>query len=212
MIASYTVVTGAFSVLALLTDRSKEPRGESETAAVVESIHTFVRSLALIAGLQGVVGVMLQAKWRITLLLLYQVVELLTNCVVTVFRAVEACERLALLQEAGKLLKVDCSTVRMEIFVQFTMQTCLFSYLAFITWSLVKRLETGDLGNFEYGLELGNRAIIEETLANASNQRLLPGSSNGPPPFSGAPRTLAESQAQQQQTMEPFRGTPHRLE
>lgn len=211
MIASYTTVTGAFSVLALLTDRSKEPVGESEAAAVAESIHTFVRSLALIAGFQGIVGVMLQARWRLGVLLLYQIVEMVTGCLVTVFRLIQACNRLARLQDAGKLLKVDCSTVRVEILMQFAMQTCLFSYLVFITWSLVKRLETGDLGTFEYGLELGNRTILEDALANSSNQRLLPANSNGPPPFAGAPRTLAESRVQQQ-TMQPFMGTPHRLE
>jgi len=211
MIASYTVVIGAFSTVALFTNGSKESRGESEVTAVVASIHNFIRSLALIAGLQGMVGVMLQVRWRLGVLLFYQVLELVTKCLVTIFRVAEACKWLARLHDEGKLLKVDCSTVRMEMLMQFTVQTCIFSYLAFITWSLVKRLETGDLSNFEYGLELGNRALIEETLADASNQRLISGSSNRPPPFSGAPQTLAGSPVQQQ-TMEPFRGTPHRLE
>jgi len=211
MIASYMVGVGAFSVATLFTDGSKDSRGESEVTAVVASIHNFIRSLALIAGLQGIVGVVLQVRWRLGILLFYQVLELVSKCLVTAFRVAEACKWLARLHDKGKLLNAECSTVRTEMLTQFTVQTCIFAYLAFITWSLMKRLETGDLSNFEYGLELGNRAMIEETLADASNQRLISGSSNRPPPFSGSPQTLGGTPVQQQ-TMEPFRGTAHRLE
>lgn len=236
LIATYTAVNGFFAVFALLADRSAETAGQSQEAAAVESIYSFVQAFALIAGFQGMVGVILRSKWRLTMFFLYQIIDLLTRCLAITFRVSDACHELARLQEKGKLLQLDCHAVRTRIVVEFTIRTVLFTYFAFVTWSLVKRLETGELMPqtiFDEGYEMGDRAAFPDTLwggggggrgdlnAVLAQQRLLAGAQGNSGgggdveqqrPFTGAPRTMAEAQPFQQQTMEPFRGTAHRLD
>lgn len=235
LIATYTAVNGCFAVFALLADRSAETAGQSKEAQAVESIYSFVQAFALVAGFQGMVGVILRSKWRLTMLFLYQILDLLTRCLAITFRVSDACNELARLQEKGKLLQLNCHAVRTHIMVEFTIRTVLFTYFAFVTWSLVKRLETGDLmpqSIFDEGYEMGDRAAFPDTLwggggrgdlnAVLAQQRLLSGAQGAgnsgggdveqQRPFTGAPRTMAEAQPLQQQTMEPFRGTAHRLD
>jgi len=227
MIAAYTVFIGGFCVLSLLTGRSRESAGQSETAAIIECVQTFVHSLGLLAGLKGMVGVMYRDPRRLRVLLIYHIGDLAMRGISIVFREVEACEELARLQRQQKMLKIDCPSARVVLLVEFCIHSIFFSYVIFIIWSLIVRLEAGELGSPPF---LGEHELDDhageswppwlfvghpgETNA-ALLQNRTPLNTGGPAvgapaPFSGAPRTLQDQP--QSQGLEPFRGTPHRLE
>jgi hypothetical protein len=227
MIASYEVVIGGFSVLSLVTGRSRE--AQPELLAAIECVQKFVHALALLAGLKGLVGIMYRDPRRLRILLLYQVCDLVMQTVAIFFREIEACHELSQLKQLhkDKYSKLTCGTVRREILIEYCIRSALFSYFTYVIWSLITRLEAGEFGRQDFfDHELADHAALGDSLPpwffmghpggddNAgflSQQRApLNGPASGmPQPFSGAPRTLDPPQAQ---SIEPFRGTPHRLE
>lgn len=238
MIASYQVVTGGFSILSLITGRSREAAGESELSAIIDCVQTFVHSLALLAGLKGLVGIMYRDSQRLRILLVYHVGELMMRSVAIVFREVEACRELKRLQELhhDKMAKIDCASARTALFAEYCIHCALFCYFMYMIWSLITRLEAGELGRpqlFDHELGQLDRTGLGESMppwffmnhqgdTNAGllqQQRtgLLPGlnaASGNPPPFSGEPRTLEDLHPAlgSAPSIQPFRGTPHRLE
>lgn len=240
IIASYTVVIGAVNMISLLTGRTSEVAERSETAAVVECVQTFVDSLALLFGLQGLCGVMLRDSRRLRVLFMYHIAEIIVSSIAIIFREAEVCEELARMQKAKKMLKINCTQASLALFIEFCIHALFFGYFAYITWSAVTRLEAGDLrdrpgalfGVGEY--EMADRFAFADPFppwwvmghpsadASLHHQRVPHrGPPTGPSPFSGAPRNLAEMQARPREpqqplqpppTIEPFAGTPHRLE
>jgi hypothetical protein len=237
IVASYTVVVGVVNFLALFTGRPWTSSGESAAAAFIDSVQTLIHALALVAGLKGLVGVMLRDPQRLRVLYLYHAGELVVSCFAILFREIEACKELSKLQRAHRVPWVDCPSARLAHLFLFTIHFCLFSYFADIGWSLVKRLEAGELGRPPL---LGDHELVDQTglldlfapwpgMQHGSLQHppgsgvetgsSLLGAHRGPqanatgsaPPFSGQPRTLAE-QGQPQQGLQPFTGQAHRLE
>merc|ERR1719359_1137636 len=143
MIASYEVVTGGFSVLSLLTGRSREATGRSELSAIIDCVQTFVHSLALLAGLKALVGIMYRDPRRLRILLVYHVGELFMRSLAIVFREMEACAELKRLQQLHhhKMANIDCSSARIAIFVEYCIHVVLFGYFIYAIWSLITRLE-----------------------------------------------------------------------
>lgn len=229
MLSSYTVVVGGFSVLSLLTGRSREAAGESVLSALIDCVQTFVHSLALLAGLKGLVGIMYRDPRRLRTLLIYHIGEVAMRTVAVVFRVAEACDELKRLQRLHKMMKIDCASARMALVAEYCIHATLFSYFIYIIWSLIVRLEAGELGRPQlFDHELADRAGLTEsfppwffmghpggdpnnaTLLQQQRTPLNVGGPGAPQPFSGAPRTLEDPS--QPHGIEPFRGTPHRLE
>lgn len=228
MIASYTVVVGLFNVLSLLTGRSGGPPGESQIITIANCVRTFVQSLALLAGLKGLVGIMHRDPRRLRLLLLYHVAEIVMHVIELVLREWEACDELQRLQRLHKSLKFDCASYRIVYLCQYTIHVVIVCYFIYVIWSLAVRLEAGEFARpnlFEHELADPNGLADSwppwflvghagsENTANLLQQQRTPltgGSSGVPTPFSGPPRTLDENP--NSASVEPFRGTPHRLE
>jgi len=234
MIASYEVVLGGCSVIYLLTGRSHEAAGESEVSKIVDRVLTFVHSLALLAGLKGLVGILHRDPRRLRMLLFYHVGELAVRSVSLIFREVEAC-RVASSQERPVDLKRPqephhhkVPTIE-TILVEYCIHVVLFGYFIYAIWSLITRLEAGEFGRSElFDNELADRTGLGEsglppswfflgaagsdTNAGLLSQQRTPlnAGGGGPQPFSGQPRTLNDPL--QDQGIEHFRGTPHRLD
>mmetsp|Transcript_9781 Transcript_9781/g.18920 ORF Transcript_9781/g.18920 Transcript_9781/m.18920 type:complete len:248 (-) Transcript_9781:131-874(-) len=227
IVASYTVVVGMFSLLSLLMrgPAAKHP-GPPEMLLFVEWCQTFIHTVALFAGLKGLIGVMFRDPARLRTLLRYHIAELVVSSVGVVLKEVEACEELRKLRQIHKSPKIDCTSARVLLMVEFAIHAFLFSYFAFVIWSLIARLEAGELGVrpplLDPEHELADRSGFSDVwplgrTAGDGNSLWMqrvplsggPSAAAGPQPFSGAPRTLSDQQAV---APEPFHGTAHRLE
>eukprot|EP00933_Yihiella_yeosuensis_P083238 TRINITY_DN97432_c0_g1_i1.p1 TRINITY_DN97432_c0_g1~~TRINITY_DN97432_c0_g1_i1.p1 ORF type:complete len:255 (-),score=42.23 TRINITY_DN97432_c0_g1_i1:218-982(-) len=234
VIASYTVVIGFFSVLSLLMGPA-ETESQPMSLTIVDFMVKVVHFIALIAGLKGLVGVVLRDPVRLRVLLTYHVLELFTSVIRLIVQEAKGCEQLERLEELSKTkTKLDCASFQYAMLIQFVIHASLISYFAYIIWSLITRLENGDitsalgLGETELGdrsaLGLGDPWLFVHpssmgTDPNALLQQRAPLRGNSgqgaPQPFSGAPRNLGEQQAgtqAQPAAPAPFQGTPHRLE
>jgi len=232
IIASYIVVVGMFSFLSLFM-HSPSKAGQPESLAIVQGCQTVVHTFALFAGFKGLVGIMLNDPGRLRSLLRYQVAELTMSCIAFVCKEVEACTELRRLQRLRRppagAPHMSCGIARLRLLVEFTIISSLLSYFAFIVWSLIARMEAGELGprppflDLDGEHELADRAGLADPwlsggmvplagLAGGGGVAAAAGAdgAGAPRPFSGAPRRLAEQQAPE--ACEPFAGTPHRLE
>lgn len=233
IIASYTVVVGTFSLLSLLMKGPADKPIQSETFQAVEFLETAFHTLAFFAGLKGLLGVMFRDPRRLRVLFFYHVGELLVKGIAFIFREAEACEELRKLERLHRSTqKMDCQSARIAFLIEFIIHAMLFSYFAYVIWSLVTRLESGELGLGRTGLdleqELADRAVLADpwlfvgtgdTSTLLQNRPLLTTPLTGangrqqggaPRPFSGAPRNLNEGGGEPAAS-EPFQGTPHRL-
>lgn len=249
ILASYTVVVGMFSVLSLLMQRPPDDKPvASDTMQAVEFIAELYHTLSFFAGLKGLIGIMLRDARRLRVLLLYHIGDLVMRTVKVIFREIEACEELKRLQQlhkagsgdsaevaaAAELGKVDCQSARMVFFVEYVLRIGMYAYFTYVIWSLIYRLESGDMSVRRGGLddleaELADRSGLGDSwfvsggdATNALLQRgplTAPlneggqgrrGAPGAPRPFSGEPRNLSEQG--EQSPGAPFQGTPHRLE
>jgi len=233
IIASYTVVVGTFSLLSLLMKGPADKPVASESMQVVEFLERVYHTLAFFAGLKGLIGVMFRDSRRLRVLFLYHLGELIVKGIAVILREAEACEELRRLQRLHKTAEnVDCQTAQIGLLLEFCIHGALFSYFAYVIWSLVSRLESGELGRRgglgELDQELAERGVLADPwLFMGSGDALLQrapltstltegaggrGAGSGAPrPFSGVPRNLNE-RGEQPSPNEPFQGTPHRLE
>jgi len=236
IIASYTVVVGTFSLLSLLMKGPQDEPIQSETVQAVEFVEMLFHALAFCAGLKGLIGVMFRDPRRLRVLFFYHIGELLVKGIAFIFREAEACVELKKLQRLhSSAKKMDCQSARIAFLLEFSIHAVLFSYFAYVIWSLITRLESGELGLRTTGLdleqELADRAVLADPwlfMGAGDTSALLQtrpplstpltgGGANSrqqggaPRPFSGAPRNLNERDGQPAPN-EPFQGTPHRLE
>mmetsp|Transcript_40052 Transcript_40052/g.101737 ORF Transcript_40052/g.101737 Transcript_40052/m.101737 type:complete len:261 (+) Transcript_40052:105-887(+) len=240
IIASYTVVVGTFSLLSLLMKWPADKPVASESMQVVEFLETVYHTLAFFAGLKGLIGVMFRDSRRLRVLFLYHLGELIVKGIAVIVMEAEACEELRRLQRLHKTAEnADCQKARIELFLEFCIHGALFSYFAYVIWSLVSRLESGELGRRgglgDLDQELADRGVLADPwlfMGSSDTQHALlqrapltstltegAGSRGGgrsagsgaPRPFSGAPRNLNE-RGEQPSPNEPFQGTPHRLD
>mmetsp|Transcript_77346 Transcript_77346/g.195321 ORF Transcript_77346/g.195321 Transcript_77346/m.195321 type:complete len:217 (-) Transcript_77346:170-820(-) len=207
---------------------------QSETVQAVEFLKDVFLTLAFFAGLKGLIGVMFRDPRRLRVLFFYHVGELFVKGIAFIFREAEACVELKKLQRLhSSAKKMDCQSARFFFLLEFSIHAVLFSYFAYVIWSLVTRLESGELGLRRTGLdleqELADRAVLADpwlfmgtgdasallqnrpplsTPLTGANSRQQGGA---PRPFSGAPRNLNERGGEPAPN-EPFQGTPHRLE
>eukprot|EP00434_Breviolum_minutum_P026389 symbB.v1.2.023330.t2/scaffold2128.1/size88402/8 len=176
---------------------------------------------------------------RLRVLMLYHLCSLLLMCLELVVGFIKGCQELEMLQKLyhrKELLKMDCNTYQARLCVKFVFEAGLMSYFAFIIWSLIVRIEAGELGepSLLREQELADRALGDpwlfvqtpgESATFLRRERGHP----APTPFSGVPRNLedAEAQASLQEDGQPqsqgqgrqgrgsvdaFQGTPYRLE
>lgn len=225
IIASYTVVIGTFQLLVLLMPSAKAPKAHSEAEALVYCIKTIFDALAFFAGLKGLIGIIFKDPRRIRMLFVYHIVNIIVECIVTVVREIEVCKDLERLQKDSGL---DCSAVRLVYFGSFCVKVLVFSYFVYVIWSLIVRLESGEYGSppNPFDPEMADRGFggfgsdpfqpqwiflgqpSHEVSSSGGQRDSTRGHANNPSPFSGAARTLPEEGT----ALEPFRGTPHRLE
>lgn len=225
IIASYTVVVGMLGVLAFLTRTSgdKEERTASQALILVELLQGVMNAFALYAGLKGLIGVLLRDAQRLRVLFIYHIGQLLNVCVTSGYELVEACQTLERLQREHKAIAVTCQEHRTVLLVDFSIHLMLCTYFTYIVWSLVVRLEDGELGlPSTFGdHELAYRGLGDPWLfvgppaglsdANSLLAQQGPrGRQAAPEPYSGASQTLAA--AGPHHVHEPFTGTPFRLE
>mmetsp|Transcript_54639 Transcript_54639/g.158696 ORF Transcript_54639/g.158696 Transcript_54639/m.158696 type:complete len:270 (-) Transcript_54639:99-908(-) len=184
IISSYTVIVGTFSMLSLVMRGPADRPEESVTAQAVDSLETVYHSLALFAGLKGLMGIMFLDPRRLRLLLTYHIVELLVKTIVLVFREAEACEELRRIQNLhhNSARRMTCENARLFLFLEYTFHTVLFTYFVYIIWSLIVRLEGGEFGPrrtaFDLDQELADRAVLAEPWlflgpADSQNSALL---------------------------------------
>jgi len=145
-------------------------------------------------------------------------------CLELVVGLIKGCQELEMLQKLHpqkEIQKMSCGTFQVHIFAMFLAQGAIMGYFAFIIWSLIVRIEAGEMGqpSLLRDQELAERAgaLGDPWLfVNAPGSDMRPNEFRGhgpagPTPFSGAPRNL-EEQSTGPQTTEPFQGTPYRLE
>eukprot|EP00811_Abedinium_folium_P000729 NODE_10668_length_1336_cov_8.930521.p1 GENE.NODE_10668_length_1336_cov_8.930521~~NODE_10668_length_1336_cov_8.930521.p1 ORF type:complete len:247 (-),score=72.51 NODE_10668_length_1336_cov_8.930521:464-1204(-) len=226
VIASYTVILGAVSIFSLVTGRG-EAADMPKMVAIADSVQALVHAFALIAGLKGLVGIMLRDPKRIRMLLIYHVIEVVTSCIVVALRIVGACDELRLLQQKEQLKapRMSCESARLALLSEFVLHTSLFSYCIYIIWSAMTRMGAGEYGRTpslfgDVGLvgldEFNDTVGTWLTVPPHGNTTVLRDPLNVSPmmapPFSGQPRTLAEPAELQSLQHEHFSGTPQRLE
>eukprot|EP00931_Biecheleriopsis_adriatica_P108038 TRINITY_DN82369_c0_g1_i1.p1 TRINITY_DN82369_c0_g1~~TRINITY_DN82369_c0_g1_i1.p1 ORF type:complete len:274 (+),score=41.34 TRINITY_DN82369_c0_g1_i1:46-822(+) len=238
VISSYTVVIGCFNILAILLGGPKDSESQSVAWATVTFISQMVHTLALFAGVKGLLGIITRDPHRLRVLLMYHVCELLMGVLVLVVKLDKACQEREHYQKLHKTkLKLDCQSFQVSLVIQFAIHACLVSYFIYIIWSLAMRIEAGEypglpsaldqpslFGDQEMGERSGN--LGESWLfVQSGGDPGLPffphrahlnrggaggASAAGPAPFSGAPRNLDDNRDAEAQ--EPFQGTPYRLE
>eukprot|EP00439_Symbiodinium_sp_Y106_P028456 s128_g3.t1 len=224
VISTYTVVFGSFSMLSVLMGGPRTAETHSVVLATVEFLKMMVNTLALFAGFKGLIGVLLKDVERLRVLLLYHLCYLVMICLELVVGLIKGCQELEMLQKLHpqkEIQKMSCGTFQVHIFAMFLAQGAIMGYFAFIIWSLIVRIEAGEMGqpSLLRDQELAERAgaLGDPWLfVNAPGSDMRPNEFRGhgpagPTPFSGAPRNL-EEQSTGPQTTEPFQGTPYRLE
>jgi len=166
IIASYTVAMGTFAMLSLLVRGPAEKPAQSTLVQIVEFIDNIYHVFALFAGMKGLLGVILKDARRLRSLLIWHCGEIVLWCVAFVFREVEACKELKNLQQLHQAApQWDCHSIRVSLLVEFAVFSLLFSYFAYVIWSLVKRLEAGELGT-RAGLDYEHEMISGGLLAD----------------------------------------------
>lgn len=240
IIASYTVVVGTYNLLSLLMRGPADEPAQSESLQVVSFLETVYHTLAFFAGLKGLIGIMFRDSRRLRVLFLYNIGDLLVKSVTLIFREAEACDELRKRHSLHPTaVPMNCETARVLVMTEYVIHTALFAYFVYVIWSLITRLESGELGlrrGMDMDQELADRAVLVDPwlfigAGDASNSLmsrapLVPGAPQAgagergaaagrgggvPRPFSGAPRNLDE-RGQQPASSEPFQGTAHRLE
>jgi len=227
IIASYTVVVGVFSLMSMVTKGPAEERAKRhELVELVAFIGMVFHAMAFFAGLKGLVGIILRDPPRLRVLLLYYIGELVVSSLAFIVTATESCDDLARVdnfQNATKQeqhhapAKLDCTSIRLLVVAHFMLHFALFSYFAFVIWSLISRIETGDASFHRSGLdldeELAERAMLSDPWLSIATidpqgtmfQHRMPmaglsssmvprrvASGGIPQPFSGIPRTMEE--------------------
>lgn len=180
MVASYTVVISGFSMIALF-GAGRIP-GQSTAVAVMQCIQRLMHMMGLFAGLKGLTGVALREPSRLRMLLIYYVMELIVNIVDMVVREAMACVDLASFQRlhphnstdhSSQIDKVECSSVRWVVFMDYTVYALFYAYVAYAIWSLMIRLE-----DCEFGPPASLLAGLGDHLGRGGGSRNLHGSNN----------------------------------
>eukprot|EP00913_Durusdinium_trenchii_P022056 g20726.t1 len=100
-----------------------------------------------------------------------------------------------------EILKMDCNTYQAQLCVKFVFQAGLMTYFAFIIWSLIVRIEAGELGEPSLLREqdladraLGDPWLFVQTPGESATflRRESRGHNATPTPFSGVPRNLED--------------------
>ncbi|CAK9025719.1 unnamed protein product [Durusdinium trenchii] len=164
VISTYTVVFGSFNMLGVLMGGPRDIQARSVVLATVEFLKMMVHTFALFAGFKGLIGVLLKDVERLRVLMLYHVCSLLLLCLELVVGFVKGCQELEMLQKIThrkEILKMDCNTYQAQLCVKFVFQAGLMTYFAFIIWSLIVRIEAGELGepSLLREQELADRAL-----------------------------------------------------
>ncbi|CAJ1461064.1 unnamed protein product [Effrenium voratum] len=164
VISTYTVVFGSFNMLIVLMGGPKNVETHSVVLATVEFLRMMVHTFALFAGFKGLIGVLLKDVERLRVLLLYHLCSLVLLCLQLVVVFVKGCQELEMLQKLHRqkeVQRVDCSTYQAQLFVSYMLEAGLMSYFAFIIWSLIVRIEAGELGepSLLREQELADRAL-----------------------------------------------------
>mmetsp|Transcript_35705 Transcript_35705/g.83584 ORF Transcript_35705/g.83584 Transcript_35705/m.83584 type:complete len:276 (+) Transcript_35705:109-936(+) len=253
LISMYAVIFGTCSLIQLVAEMWPEEhsvqkeRGSSahqehsdggvmpplpESVIMMDRLQEVVNSFALLAGLKGLLGLMLrehlQAARQLSFLVSYLTAKAFFTIAVAIVKVVEACEILRRVQLRERSHQehykpLSCRTLRIIEVLEYMFVLVVLLYCAYITWSLAERMRTGSVhlgffsdlqyelvesrGNFE-----ASHWLMTNSGGSAQDYALNPRDrSAAPVPFSGAPHTLAD-QAPQQCSMETFQGTPHRLE
>ncbi|CAJ1335516.1 unnamed protein product [Effrenium voratum] len=225
VISTYTVVFGSFNMLIVLMGGPKNVETHSVVLATVEFLRMMVHTFALFAGFKGLIGVLLKDVERLRVLLLYHLCSLVLLCLQLVVVFVKGCQELEMLQKLHRqkeVQRVDCSTYQAQLFVSYMLEAGLMSYFAFIIWSLIVRIEAGELGepSLLREQELADRALGDPWLfvhaPGGESASFLRHERAAPTPFSGIPRNLDEQMPDAAQAAPqapaPFQGTPYRLE
>eukprot|EP00928_Gymnodinium_smaydae_P013724 TRINITY_DN14984_c0_g5_i1.p1 TRINITY_DN14984_c0_g5~~TRINITY_DN14984_c0_g5_i1.p1 ORF type:complete len:299 (+),score=53.53 TRINITY_DN14984_c0_g5_i1:111-899(+) len=145
IIALYTFVLGTCGVLSFFGRVASASDANSDLLAV-ECLQNVVHSLGIYAGLKTLIGVMLQDPKRIRVLLVYQLGERLVSLLTLPLAINVSCLQVEKLHKLNKAMHVDCNAARTALCTETAFQTILYAYFAYVTWSLVARLEAGDLG------------------------------------------------------------------
>mmetsp|Transcript_41821 Transcript_41821/g.90639 ORF Transcript_41821/g.90639 Transcript_41821/m.90639 type:complete len:256 (+) Transcript_41821:47-814(+) len=235
VISTYTVVSGSINMLGLLMNGPRSVPSHSVILATVEFLNMMLHTFALFAGFKGLIGVLLKDVERLRVLMLYHLCALLLLCLERVVGFVKGCQELEMekkLTNREEILKMDCNTYQARLCLKFVLDAGLMSYFAFIIWSLIVRIEAGELGepSLLREQELADRALGDPWLfvqtpgESATFLRREP-RGHAPTPFSGVPRNLEDQEAQaslQEEgqahdrqgrgSVEAFQGTPYRLE
>eukprot|EP00927_Polykrikos_kofoidii_P079408 TRINITY_DN76194_c0_g1_i1.p1 TRINITY_DN76194_c0_g1~~TRINITY_DN76194_c0_g1_i1.p1 ORF type:complete len:258 (+),score=41.52 TRINITY_DN76194_c0_g1_i1:105-878(+) len=237
MLSSCIVVVGFVRLITLVipTEDRQERVHTSDALAAAQSIQTLVESLALVFGLQGMLAVVTRDPSRMRRLMWYEILCLVVTAVVFVMREVDACDAMQQYKKLHKDVKMDCQTSRYIICVEFVLWSSFCTYFIYIIWSAAVRMEAGEFRHpttmFDH--ELAERAQLGDTWSPwafarhghgppegseaflSSQQRSSSGPGSAPQPFAGASHSLAHREQEQdieQSQLEPFRGTPHRLD
>eukprot|EP00435_Cladocopium_sp_Y103_P057329 s819_g19.t1 len=105
-----------------------------------------------------------QEHERLRVLMLYHLCALLLLCLERVVGFVKGCQELEMekkLTHREEILKMDCNTYQVRLCIKFVLDAGLMSYFAFIIWSLIVRIEAGELGepSLLREQELADRAL-----------------------------------------------------
>mmetsp|Transcript_88428 Transcript_88428/g.247346 ORF Transcript_88428/g.247346 Transcript_88428/m.247346 type:complete len:224 (+) Transcript_88428:105-776(+) len=202
LIASYTVLVGILSILTLLRKDGTGKAVASEPLRAAALSETAFHTIAFFVGLRALKAVVCCDARRLRTLLFYQVFDLGVAVFVFVVRWVEVCaEWGGLPHPYGLLARLPCGTRRLALVAVFAAGEVLGIHFAYVVWSLVLRIEAGELGpaRDRPGAELADVLRAFEA---------------APPPFFGAPRRLGDVQgaiAGPPGPTEPFRGRSQRL-
>ncbi|CAE7831486.1 unnamed protein product, partial [Symbiodinium necroappetens] len=70
-------------------------------------------------------------------------------CLELVVGLIKGCQELEMLQKLhpqNAIQKMSCGTFQVHIFAMFLVQGAIMGYFAFIIWSLIVRIEAGEMG------------------------------------------------------------------
>mmetsp|Transcript_37914 Transcript_37914/g.109050 ORF Transcript_37914/g.109050 Transcript_37914/m.109050 type:complete len:279 (-) Transcript_37914:95-931(-) len=151
LIALYAILVGSWSILTLLTGDVTDG-GDSTSPEPLQSVaflETAFHTVAFFIGLKSLKGVAFRDPWRLRILLIYFISEVIVQGVAFTVRWMEVCSDWRGLHLLHRLMTVlPCPWRRVVLASIFVAESGLSLYLAYMVWSLIVRIEFGDIGAF----------------------------------------------------------------